>query len=113
VAADASEDERHEAYRAHVTAVVADRQVFLVKLADFVDNAGSLRYMAAGERRSRMTRKYAPLVPVFQAALATHRDVLDLAPDGVGQIRHHLVTIHDRLADDEATADGGADADMT
>jgi len=53
--------ERHVSYQAHVTNVVSDPQVCLVKFADFVDNAGSLPYMADSDRRAKLQSKYGPL----------------------------------------------------
>src|SRR5262249_6880244 len=50
-AAGETEDDRQRAYCEHVGVAIGDAQVFLVKFADFVDNAGSLRYMADGDRR--------------------------------------------------------------
>lgn len=85
-----TESERHRAYQEHVAEVIADPQVFLVKLADFVDNAGSVRYLDDEARRARLARKYAPLVPTFRAALASHGHALPLGPDGLGRVERHL-----------------------
>jgi (p)ppGpp synthase/HD superfamily hydrolase len=92
-----SEDERHDAYRAHVAEVVADAQAFLVKFADFVDNAGSLRHMADGRRRARLAKKYVPLVPVFRSALDAHRASLSLGREGLARIDKHLAAIAARI----------------
>jgi hypothetical protein len=97
VPAAATEDEAQRAYRDHVAAVVGDPQVFLVKFADFVDNAGSLRYMPAGERRDRLARKYGPLVPTFRAALAAHGDRLPLAGGDPARLDRHLTKIAARI----------------
>jgi hypothetical protein len=97
VPAAATEDEAQRAYRDHVAAVVGDPQVFLVKFADFVDNAGSLRYMPAGERRNRLARKYGPLVPTFRAALAAHGDRLPLAGGDPARLDRHLTKIAARI----------------
>lgn len=93
-----SEEDRHRAYRDHVANVIADGQVFLVKIADYVDNAGSLRHMVDPERRARLARKYAPLVPTFRTALAEHGEKLPLGSDGPGQIAQHLDTIEEWFA---------------
>lgn len=85
-----TQQERHAAYQAHVTEIVADPQVFLVKLADFVDNAGSVRYLVDEDRRVRLERKYAPLVPVFRAAFDAHRASLPVGADGLARIGRHL-----------------------
>ncbi|MGH9210633.1 MAG: HD domain-containing protein [Acidimicrobiales bacterium] len=95
--ADEPEQDRHQAYHAHVAEVVADPQVFMVKFADFVDNAGSLRHMTDSERRSRLARKYAPLVPAFRSALHRHRGTLPVPPDGQRQIDQHLAATADWL----------------
>lgn len=85
-----TESERHQVYCEHVAEVIADPQVLLVKLADFVDNAGSVRYLDDEVRRARLARKYAPLVPAFRAALASHGPALPVDPDGLGRIERHL-----------------------
>jgi hypothetical protein len=84
------EDEQHRTYRAHVAEAIADPQVFLVKLADLVDNAGGLKYLTDPGRRSRLARKYTPLVPVFRAAFDTHRALLPVEPYGLKRIEEHL-----------------------
>jgi hypothetical protein len=86
-------------YQEHVTRIVADPRVFLVKVADFVDNAGSLRHLAAGPMRTRLEARYAPLVPVYQAALATHEATLAdrLPPSGRARLTKHLTRIAHRL----------------
>jgi hypothetical protein len=85
-----TQQERHAAYQTHVAEVIADPQVFLVKLADFVDNAGSLRYLVDDARRFRLERKYAPLVPVFRSAFEAHRASLPVGADGLARIGRHL-----------------------
>jgi (p)ppGpp synthase/HD superfamily hydrolase len=92
---DLPEDQRHQAYRAHVVEAINDPQVFLVKVADLVDNAGSLRYLADEDRRRRLARKYAPLVPLFVTALDTHRDVLPVEPEGLARIGEQLRNLDD------------------
>jgi len=97
------EAQRHGAYVAHVGEEIADPQVFLVKFADFVDNAGSLQHLADDDRRARMERKYAPLVPLLRSALAAHQPSLGVDPDGLTQMHDHLDAIADRLTPDQPT----------
>ncbi len=97
-----SDEERHRSYQAHVTQVIADPQVCLVKFADFVDNVGSLPYMADRDRRSRLESKYGPLVPAFRAAFDTHRESLGLGQAGQERMAEHLASIARQIAPDES-----------
>lgn len=94
------DEERLRAYRAHVEEVIADPQVFLVKVADFIDNAGSLHHMVDTGRRARLERKYRPLLPALGAALERHQPLLGLADDGPEQIAAHLDAIECRTSSD-------------
>jgi (p)ppGpp synthase/HD superfamily hydrolase len=91
--------DRQAHYHEHVARIVADPRVFLVKVADFVDNAGSLRHLAKGEMRTRLEHRYAPLVPVYQSAFATHEATLAdrLPPTGLARLTKHLTRIAHRL----------------
>ena len=108
--ADEADDDRLAAYQAHVVAVVARPRVFLVKVADFVDNAGSLHWMTDVARRDRLQRKYAPLVPALVASLAEHGDTLRVGPEGRASIGEHLDAIapHRRRSGGGAGQAGGA-----
>ncbi|MFC7959702.1 HD domain-containing protein [Rhodococcoides kroppenstedtii] len=85
--------DKAEQYAEHVTAAIADRRVFLVKLTDFVDNAGSLKYLADDAKRLKLAAKYAPLVPIFVRAADDHRHELGLPPEGLSAIENHLHSI--------------------
>jgi (p)ppGpp synthase/HD superfamily hydrolase len=91
--------DRQDHYHEHVARIVADPRVFLIKIADFVDNAGSLRHLADGPMRARLEGRYAPLVPVYRAALATHEPTLAdrLPPTGLARLTKHLTRIAHRL----------------
>jgi len=68
--APADEAAKHDVYRQHVLAEIADPEVAVCKLADLADNALSLHHTGDGDARSaRLARKYAPLLPVFAARL--------------------------------------------
>ncbi|TQF65621.1 HD domain-containing protein [Rhodococcus spelaei] len=92
-----STEDRHRAYADHVTSVVGEPRVFLVKFVDFVDNAGSVQYVEDLTRRQRLSDKYRPLVPVFRSVLDTVEADLPVSADGLIQIRGHLDRIADRL----------------
>ncbi|CRK50448.1 conserved hypothetical protein [Rhodococcus sp. RD6.2] len=81
---------KRAAYAAHVETVIGDPQVLLAKFTDYIDNAGSLGAITDGTKRRRLALKYAPLVPVFAAALERHRDALSLSPTGVAGMRVEL-----------------------
>lgn len=91
--ADTTAEQRNLDYVAHVSAAISDPKVFLVKVSDFVDNAGSLRHLADEKKRIKLARKYAPVVEVFQRALAVHGDDLELSVDGLTQLADHLGAI--------------------
>jgi hypothetical protein len=74
--------QKNEAYRDHVALVVRDPRAFLVKLSDFIDNAGSLHHVADSETRKRLRDKYVPVVEVFLEARAQLRDELNLTVEG-------------------------------
>ncbi|KQU32030.1 MULTISPECIES: HD domain-containing protein [unclassified Rhodococcus (in: high G+C Gram-positive bacteria)] len=85
--------DKAEQYAEHVTEIIQDPRVFLVKVSDFVDNAGSLKYLADETRRTKLLGKYAPLVPIFQQAAASHGDALRLTPAGTAELDKHLRSI--------------------
>lgn len=85
--------EKNERYAAHVTATIADPRVFLVKVSDFLDNAGSLGDLQDADKRNRLRAKYAPLVPVFLRAASTHGDALGLGSIGYEQLVADLQTL--------------------
>ncbi|MBY6687267.1 HD domain-containing protein [Rhodococcus sp. BP-149] len=86
-------EDRAAQYVEHVTAVIRDPKVFLVKVSDFVDNAGSLKYLVDEAKRTKLLRKYAPLVTVFEAAATEHGEALGLTADGMADLRDHLASI--------------------
>ena len=49
-----SKAEKNAAYAAHVAEVIKDPKVFLVKFADFVDNAGSVKYLEDETKRAKL-----------------------------------------------------------
>jgi (p)ppGpp synthase/HD superfamily hydrolase len=97
---DASTDEaaKHETYRRHVLAEIADPDVAVCKLADLADNALSLHHTGEGDARtSRLARKYAPLLPVFRQRIAEADVRALLAPAAIDQISHALDDGAERL----------------
>ena len=85
-----SNAEKNAAYAAHVADVIKDPKVFLVKFADFVDNAGSVKYLEDEAKRKKLAAKYAPVVAVFASALHANRDGLELPPQGLHAIDARL-----------------------
>ncbi|WP_052077547.1 HD domain-containing protein [Rhodococcoides fascians] len=73
-----SKAEKNAAYAEHVADVIKDPKVFLVKFADFVDNAGSVKYLENEAKRTRLQSKYAPVVEVFVSALNANHNLLGL-----------------------------------
>jgi (p)ppGpp synthase/HD superfamily hydrolase len=85
-----SKTEKNVAYAEHVAEVIKDPKVFLVKFADFVDNAGSVQYLEDETKRTKLAAKYAPVVAVFASALHANRDGLELPPQGLHAIDARL-----------------------
>lgn len=92
-----SAENKRLAYVARVADAVADPQVYLVKLADFVDNAGSLDALSDASKRDRLIAKYSPLVSVFESGLRTHGSELCLRGSGTAAIEDQLRRISARL----------------
>lgn len=91
--ANLSRAEKNERYAAHVTATITDPRMFLVKVSDFLDNAGSLGDLQDADKRNRLRTKYAPLVPVFVQAASTHGDALNLGRSGFEHLVADLVAL--------------------
>ncbi|WP_196249186.1 HD domain-containing protein [Rhodococcoides fascians] len=92
-----SKAEKNAAYTAHVAEVVKDPKVFLVKFADFVDNAGSMQYLDDETKRAKLATKYAPVVAVFASAFDANRDYLGLPRIGLTAIDARLTALSESL----------------
>ncbi|QOS62452.1 HD domain-containing protein [Rhodococcus qingshengii] len=79
-------------YQDHVIRAIADPAVFLVKLSDFVDNAGSVKYLSETDRL-RLVTKYEPLVEHFKRTSLALGNGLHLPPSGLDAIAKHIATI--------------------
>ncbi|WP_176458275.1 HD domain-containing protein [Rhodococcus sp. WWJCD1] len=97
-----SKAEKNAAYAAHVADVIKDPKVFLVKFADFVDNAGSVQYLEDDAKRTKLAAKYAPAVAVFASAFDSNRDGLHLPQHGLDAVDARLTALSERM-----TADAG------
>lgn len=87
--------EKNAIYQAHVVSAIADSDVFLVKVSDFVDNAVGLRHNLSEENAGmvrRLATKYLPLVPVFQARAAQSDIRPHLTADGLAKLNQQLVS---------------------
>lgn len=70
-----SDAEKFEAYCTQVERKIRlSVGIFLVKLTDLVDNAGSLHHTPAGEAKKakRLATKYLPLIPIFRSVAAEY-----------------------------------------
>lgn len=79
-------------YQDHVIRAIADPAVFLVKFSDFVDNAGSVKYLSETDRL-RLVTKYEPLVEHFKRTSLALGNGLHLPPSGLDAIAKHIATI--------------------
>ncbi|MBY3794523.1 HD domain-containing protein [Rhodococcus fascians] len=93
-----SKAENNAAYAEHVADVIKDPKVFLVKFADFVDNAGSVEYLEDEAKRAKLAAKYAPVVEVFVAALRVNRGLLGLHTSGLEAVDARLSALSTSLA---------------
>lgn len=91
--------EKNESYRRHLEeAVRSDQRILLVKLSDFIDNAGSLHHTdVAGqeEKTLKQATKYLPCVAVFREEL--QRRVPYLPPASQEAYQEQMVRIEERL----------------
>lgn len=79
-------------YQDHVIRAIADPAVFLVKFSDFVDNAGSVKYLSETDRL-RLVTKYEPLVEHFKRTSLALGNGLHLPTSGLDAIAKHIATI--------------------
>ncbi len=79
-------------YQDHVIRAIADPAVFLVKFSDFVDNAGSVKYLSQTDRL-RLVTKYEPLVEHFKRTSLALGNGLHPPPSGLDAIAKHIATI--------------------
>jgi hypothetical protein len=63
-----------------------------VKFSDFVDNAGSVKYLNETDRL-RLVTKYEPLVEHFKRTSLTLGNALQLPSGGLDAIAQHIATI--------------------
>lgn len=95
----ATVEERNQSYCEHVRKTIAGHPgAFLVKLSDFVDNAGGLYHADIPGREDfvvRLARKYLPVVKVFEDEM--EQMDLPVAPESLGAIRAQLATTRERL----------------
>ncbi|MDI9927410.1 HD domain-containing protein [Rhodococcus sp. IEGM 1341] len=92
-----SKAEKNAAYAAHVAEVIKDPKVFLVKFADFVDNAGSVKYLEDEAKRAKLAAKYAPVVAVFASAFDANRNGLRLPQHGLDAVDARLTALSERM----------------
>jgi (p)ppGpp synthase/HD superfamily hydrolase len=93
-----SKAEKNAAYAAHVADVIKDPKVFLVKFADFVDNAASVQYLDDEAKRTKLSAKYAPVVEVFVSALNVNRGLLGLTQSGIDAVDARLKALSTSLS---------------
>ncbi|MGC0363066.1 (p)ppGpp synthase/HD superfamily hydrolase [Rhodococcus sp. 27YEA15] len=79
-------------YQSHVIAAITDPSVFLVKFSDYVDNAGSVKYLEKGSQ-ARLLGKYEPLVDSFRQAALSFGDTLGLPTSGLEAIAERITLI--------------------
>lgn len=80
-----TEQEKHENYASHVRdSIQGDAKVFLVKFADFVDNAVGLHHNNIEGNRaavSRRARKYLPVVDIFEKEYESNDELREIVDE--------------------------------
>lgn len=77
-------------YAAHVEEAVQESpHVLVLKASDFIDNALSAHHGEIDRRTINRSKKYAPLVPIFSAAMKKHSKVM---PGIVSSAGHEAIT---------------------
>jgi hypothetical protein len=95
--------DKHEQYREHVVASLeASPWARVVKASDFTDNAVGLIH-STGPQLGRLTRKYAPLVPVLKELISRPDTPLS------GEVKAHILSQLDRAQQRFAAIEPGAD----
>lgn len=104
-----TEQEKREAYRDTVVEEIStDPQVFLVKLTDIFDNAGSLHHAQPDELKGavRRARKYILVVPTLKEKLTEFKGQLGVDERGYSHMQFKLknleARLHKLIADDDA-----------
>jgi (p)ppGpp synthase/HD superfamily hydrolase len=92
-----TKDEKRVIYATHIKEIVTnDYPVFLVKFADFYDNAGSLHHTSSNRGMTiHLVKKYAPVVEIFREAVRTIED--KISDDGLYRFNRHLVAVQSRI----------------
>lgn len=90
--------EKHKLYRAHVLAVIPDELVFLIKVSDIMDNAGSLHHTAKEhpDMCRKLAHKYLPLIP---ALLERLEETTVFEAFAKGTVKQQLLKIQKRLTE--------------
>jgi len=95
----APRSDKHTQYAEHVvTSLTACPWARVIKVSDFTDNAVGLHY-TTGTKATRLSRKYAPLVPIIQDLI--DRPDTPLAADVKDRIRVQLHRAANRCAQTE------------
>jgi (p)ppGpp synthase/HD superfamily hydrolase len=82
--------EKRSEYIKHVSEEIRDAAVWLVKFADWVDNAAGLYHNVGGpEMVKHLTAKYLPLADVFQRRFDSHVHAF-ISADGFDAINKHI-----------------------
>lgn len=103
-----SAEERRREYIKHVASVLGDGDVFFVKFADFVDNAGSLADSFDAEKPGRfrsLHRKYSGVLSVFEDAFVRLRSSftaqqVEGVEDSLHTVRESLSSVKSLLGQD-------------
>jgi (p)ppGpp synthase/HD superfamily hydrolase len=97
---DETPDEKRNIYADHVKDSISDPDIFLVKIADFVDNASGLYHNNIKPNEAKvinLARKYLPVVDIFEEQLNKFPTELKISAAGYADLRKHLRDTRKRL----------------
>lgn len=93
-------EEKRKIYAEHVRKVISDPGVFLVKFADFVDNASGLYHNDIKDNRDKvihLAQKYLPVVDIFEEEYRRIGHLLPINELAKREIERHLKDTRRRL----------------
>lgn len=91
---------KNQEYLCHVSEVIRkDLGTFLVKVSDFVDNAGGLHHSLSGSFVEKQVAKYQPVVYQFTEVFEEHKSEFHkvMSDEGVGRLSDKLNILEERL----------------
>lgn len=94
-------EQKNKLYYDHVAESIVDSDVFVVKVCDFIDNAGSLHHNVGKGLNptgiQRRSSKYLPVANLLQERLTSNTNPIQLSPEDKTKMYSQLENIKTRL----------------